>query len=225
VQPAAPDPEVARRAVAQKLAEANVAFEALDWAKAEELLQGARVDGALVPEAQQLLSRLNAEKGFRAALDEAGRLLDQGNDEKAQPLLDSARATRLLGKQLAELTARARKLQGERLDKQKQAAAPKSEPPPGKPSAAAELYNEANDLARRKQYDAAVMRLDRCVKADPAYYNCFKLLGSMHARISARDGSASDQELARKNYERFIELAPPEDEAVPKVRKILDEAP
>ena len=39
--------------------------------------------------------------------------------------------------------------------------------------------------------------------------------------IGARDQSSSDIEKARKNYEKFLELAPPNDEYVAKVKQIL----
>ena len=50
------------------------------------------------------------------------------------------------------------------------------------------------------------------------------MLGTVYAAIANRDQSANDMEKARKFYERFLEVAPPDDDYVPKVRAILDQA-
>ena len=68
------------------------------------------------------------------------------------------------------------------------------------------------------------MRLDKCVKTAPQYHPCYRLLGSVYASIATRDQSASDMEKARKYYERFLEVAPPDDDYVPKVKAILEAA-
>lgn len=84
------------------------------------------------------------------------------------------------------------------------------------------LYAEAIALRKAQNLDGAVVRLERCVSVAPSHFNCYKLLGSVHAAISVRDSSAQDREKARRYYQRFLELAPPDDEAVPKVRAILE---
>jgi pSer/pThr/pTyr-binding forkhead associated (FHA) protein len=221
------NPEATRKAIAQKISDAKLAIAALDWGKATELLRDCKLDNSIAPEAQQLLTQLDAEKGFRNALDEAGRLLDAGNDDKARTLLESARNTRLLSKKYAELEARRAKLVADKLDKQKPPQVvppPHVDPPKGKTEEAEALFREGQDLTKQKQFDSAVIRLERCIKIAPMYFNCYKQLGSVHAKIANRDNSSSDLEKARKYYERFLELAPPDDESVAKVRDILEQA-
>ena len=70
----------AQREIDQKLVLAEVAIEALDWAAATEILSSCTVDGVLASQAQKILIRLDTEKGNRAALEEAARLLKTGDD-------------------------------------------------------------------------------------------------------------------------------------------------
>jgi tetratricopeptide (TPR) repeat protein len=86
------------------------------------------------------------------------------------------------------------------------------------------LYSEASIERKAKNFERAAIRLERCIKIAPSYAPCYRLLGSTYASIASRDGSAADNEKARKYYERFLEVAPPDDESVPKVRAILDQA-
>lgn len=224
--PVKPDPELARKAIAEKIAKAKESIEVLEFGVADELLRECVLDGAIAPEAQRLLSDMEGEKAFKKALDDAGRLLDEGNDEKASPLLAAAKQTKLLTTKLKELTERRDKLSAERLKKAAPVAVLPKQPEPtpktSKTEEAEALYNEANDLKKSQNLDAAVIRLERCIKVAPSYFNCYKMLGSVYAKISTRDSSAADMEKARRNYERFIELAPPDDQAVQRVRDILD---
>lgn len=98
---------------------------------------------------------------------------------------------------------------------------------PLSPAARAEaeqLYAEARDEHRAKNYERAAMRVEKCIKIAPSYHPCYRMLGSVYASIAARDQSAADMEKARRYYERFLEVAPPDDEYVPKVQAILDQA-
>ncbi|MFO0598633.1 MAG: hypothetical protein U0228_25220 [Myxococcaceae bacterium] len=83
------------------------------------------------------------------------------------------------------------------------------------------LFKEAEALKKAKKYESAAVRLEKCVAVSPGHYPCYRLLGSVYASIGARDQSSSDIEKARKNYEKFLELAPPNDEYVAKVKQIL----
>ena len=84
------------------------------------------------------------------------------------------------------------------------------------------LYDEALRLTKTKAFDSALVRLERCTRIAPEYAACYKTLGSVLAKIAARDSSPGDMEKARRAYERFLELASPDDDAVPKVRAILE---
>lgn len=89
---------------------------------------------------------------------------------------------------------------------------------------AEQLYAEARDEKRAKNLERAAVRMEKCIKVAPSYHPCYRMLGSVYAAIAARDQSAADMEKARRSYERFLEVAPPDDEYVPKVQAILDQA-
>lgn len=98
---------------------------------------------------------------------------------------------------------------------------------PLSPAARAEaeqLYAEARAEHRAKNYERAAIRAEKCIKIAPRYHPCYRMLGSVYASIATRDQSASDMEKARRYYERFLDVAPPDDEYVPKVQAILDQA-
>jgi pSer/pThr/pTyr-binding forkhead associated (FHA) protein len=224
--PAKEDPAAARAAVEQKLADARSALSAMDWNTAELLLKDCKLDGALHPEARALLVQMDGERGYKVALEQAAAALDAGDLDKAKTHLDSAMGTRLLKERYDALEAR----RAEEVKKKLAVATkpPKNDPPPRvdppKNSEAQTLYDEASSLIKSKNYEAATIRLERCIRVAATFHPCYKLLGSSYARIAARNGSAADLEKARKYYERFIEVAPPDDPDVPKVRQILEQA-
>lgn len=86
------------------------------------------------------------------------------------------------------------------------------------------LFKEGVALKKAKNFDAALDRLEQCIKIDPRYHVCYRMLGSVYASIAMRDQTARDMEKARKAYETFLEVAPADDEYVPKVRAILEAA-
>lgn len=220
------DPAAAKAAIEKKLADARIAISTMDWNKAELLLKDCKLDGALHPEARALLAQMDGEKGYKVALEEAAAALDAGDLDKAKTQLDSAMETKLLKERYDDLEAR----RSEEVKKKLAMATkpPKNDPPPRvdppKNSEAQSLYDEAYSFFKSKTYEAATIRLERCIKIAPTFHPCYKLLGSTFARIASRDSSAADREKARKYYERFIEVAPPDDPDVPKVRQILDAA-
>jgi pSer/pThr/pTyr-binding forkhead associated (FHA) protein len=232
-QPPKEDPAVAKAAIEKKLGDARAAIAAMDWNRAELLLNDCKLDGTVHPEARALLNQMGAEKGFKVALEEAAAALDAGDLDRAKTQLDTATATKLLADRYNELEAR-------RADEVKKKLAmaknppPKNDPPkvdppkadPPKANAEAQsLLDEASQLNRSKNYEAATIRLERCIKIAPMFHPCYKVLGSTYARIASRDQSQSDMEKARKYYERYLEIAPPDEDDVPKVRKILEAAP
>ena len=93
---------------------------------------------------------------------------------------------------------------------------------PAAQSQAEALFEEARNERAAKNDERAVMRLEKCVKIAPGHYPCYRQLGSAYAALATRDQSASDMDKARRYYEQYLELAPPDDEYVPKVRAILD---
>jgi pSer/pThr/pTyr-binding forkhead associated (FHA) protein len=221
---ARPDPASARAEVEGKLSEARAAIAALDWNKAELLLNSCKLDGALHPEARALLTQMDAEKGFKVALEQAAAALEAGKLEDAKTQLDSAMETKLLQERYESLEAVRAEAVKEKLSQGKKF--PKGKEPPKvepikAPAEAQNLLEEARKLRREGSLDAAIIRLERCVRVFPKFAPCFRNLGSYYASRGERDGAADDYDKARENYQKFLEVAPPDDEYVPKVRNIL----
>lgn len=241
-KPPKEDPAAAKAAIEKKLADARVAISTMEWNKAEVLLNDCKLDGAIHPEARALLAQMDGEKGYKVALEEAAAALKAGDLDKAKTHLDSAMETKLLKERYDDLEARRaeevkKKLATAKNDPPKKNEPPKVDPPKNDPpkvdppkvespkqSEAQALYDEAYSYFKTKSYEGAASRLERCIKVAPSFHPCYKLLGSTYARIASRDSSASDREKARKYYERFVEVAPPDDPDVPKVRQILEQA-
>lgn len=224
------DPATAKATIEKKLADAKVAIATLEWNKAEVLLNDCKLDGQVHPEARTLLSQMDGEKGVKLALEAAAVALEAGDLEKAKTQLDSARDTKLLRERYDDLEARRAEAVKLKLAHKSPDKPPEKTPvkPPEQPRAVAEaqaLLDEATTLSRSKNYEAATIRLERCIKLAPTFHPCYRVLGSTYARLAARDSSASDMDKARKYYERYLEVAPPDDEYVPKVRQILEQAP
>lgn len=248
--PVKPDLDELKRAAFAKLADAREGASELDWNKAEVLAKEATVEGTLLPEAKAFLQALESEKPNRLALEQAAKLLDSGSLEKAKNQLDSASGTKLLKARYDELEGRRAKMVAEKMaavSPPKPDPVVKPDPPPKpdpvvkadpipkpdpvvKPAANAKtaeaeaLFKEASDEKKAKNYERAVVRLEKCIKISPTYHPCYRLLGSVFASIATRDQSAGDMEKARKYYERFLDVAPPDDDYVPKVKAILDAA-
>lgn len=94
-------------------------------------------------------------------------------------------------------------------------------PAPPRSAEAREYIDAANGLRREKNYDAALARAEACVEMFPENATCWRVLGSVVASIAARDQSTRDQQRARAAYEKFLALAEPGDQHVPRVREIL----
>jgi hypothetical protein len=63
--------------------------------------------------------------------------------------------------------------------------------------------------------------LSACVERDPANLDCLSLLGSAYATRGAAMRSPGDNDQARRWYSRFLEIAPPSDRRVARIRAIL----
>ncbi len=242
---AKPDLEALKMEALAKLADARQGATELDWNKAEALAKEATVEGTLIAEAKTFLQQLESEKPNRNALEQAGKLLDAGSLEKAKNQLDSASGTKLLRAKYDELESRRAKLVSDKVAAKvdpptkveppvvKVDPPPKVDPvvkvePPKVPNAkmaeAEALSKEAADEKKARNFEKSAMLLERCIKVAPTYHPCYRQLGSVYAYIAGRDGSANDMEKARKNYERFLQVAPPDDEYVQRVKAILDAA-
>lgn len=170
-------------------------------------------------------------------------MLDAGNLDKAKTLLDSAAGTKLLRDRYDALEGRRAKAFADKVAKNDPPKndppkndPPKNDPPKNDPPKkdppvakadpkeveAEALFKEASEEKKAKNFERAAVRLEKCVKIAPSYHPCYRMLGSVYAAIATRDQSAADMEKARKYYERFLVVAPPDDEYVPKVRAILD---
>lgn len=226
--PVKPDLDEQRREAYAKLGDAKVGAAALDFSKAEVLAKEALVEGALIPEAKTFLQALESETSNRHALEQAAKFLEAGSLEKARSQLDSASGTKLLRARFEELETQRAQLVAAKLAAAKVAPPPKVDLPktvPNPKTAEAEaLFKEAADEKKAKNFERAALRLEKCIKVAPRHHPCYRLLGSVYASIATRDSSASDMEKARKFYERFVEVAPPDDEYVPRVKAILDAA-
>jgi pSer/pThr/pTyr-binding forkhead associated (FHA) protein len=237
--------EAAKKAAQAKVVEAKQAALELDFNKAEALAKDATgADGMLLLDAKALLGQLDSEKGNRNALEQAGKFLDAGNLEKAKTQLDSAQGTKLLKAKYDELESRRAKAVADKVAAAKQPevkvetprpppevkAPPEVKNPPAVPKndprlvEAEALFKEASDEKKAKNFERAAIRGEKCIKTAPSYAPCYRLLGTIYASIAQRDNSLSDREKARKYYERFLEVAQPDDEYVPKVKALLEAA-
>lgn len=87
------------------------------------------------------------------------------------------------------------------------------------------LVTELRALKKARDLDGALAKARACTVIAPSAAICYRFLGAGLAAVATRDQSPERVKEARAAYERFLELAPPDDEFVPKVRAILsDEA-
>lgn len=243
-QPPKSDLDALKRAAAAKLAEAKQAAAELDFAKAEVMAKDATVEGEPIADAKAFLQQLESERPNKTALEAAAKLLDAGSLDKAKTQLDTASGTKLMTERYDALESRRQKLVNDKLaanppknpDVPKNPDTPKNPDVPKNPTnpvvakndpktAEAEaLYKEASEEKKARNFERAALRAEKCIKVSASYHPCYRMLGSIYASIATRDQSAADMEKAKKFYERFLEVAPPDDEYVPKVRAILDQA-
>lgn len=224
-------PQLDAKQLELKLLEAREAIGALDFARAEAALKACKVGDSLHPEATQLLTQLDGEKGFRAALEKAQEALAAGDEKTAKTQLDAASGTKLLRARYEELEKQRAELVRTKIAKVDPTKPPPPQPQPqpnkapgGLKPEAQKLLDQGRELLKAKQYTAAINRLEQCVKLDPKAYQCHKVMGSAYGHRGSEDNNAADVDKGRANYQRYIELAPPDDPDVPKVQHILDQA-
>jgi len=73
--------------------------------------------------------------------------------------------------------------------------------------------------------DERIELLRQCTRRFPEAADCYALLGGALAKKGAAENDAAANADARKAYERFLEVAPPDDRRVERVRRILAAAP
>lgn len=241
-EPKVVDADAQKVAAAAKLEQARAAAQLLDWSKAELAAKEAVVGDGLIPEATAFLALLDSEKVNRTAIENATRALADGELEKARTQLDSSKSTKLLKARWEELDSRRQTLVNEKLAAAKNPVKtePKPKPPPDtvaevRPSVpvsadprAADgeaMSKQASDDKKAGHLEAAVLKLEKCVKIAPGYLPCYRQLGSAYASIGSRDSSAAEMDKAKKYYEKYLELAPEDDPYVAKIRTILRPPP
>ncbi len=90
-------------------------------------------------------------------------------------------------------------------------------PPPGPD----ELAREGGWALRGRDFERAISLNEQCLKLEPTHLTCTRGLAAAWASLSARDARSDARDKARALYQRYLELAPPDDAYVPKVRAIL----
>ena len=76
------------------------------------------------------------------------------------------------------------------------------------------LYQTGLDLVRAKQLREARTSLEKCVKVDPTFALCHKVLGGVNAKLN-------EPEKGLYHYKMFLKLAP-NDKDADKVRNIIE---
>ncbi len=255
------NPEAQRTAqlkVAQsKLIQARAAAAQLDFNNAELMAKEARVGGELISDAREFMELLEAERGNRSALELAGRLLDQGQHEKAKDKLESAAGTQLLRERYDQLETRRGKAASEKVavksdptpkvtektpvekpvvekppvEKPVAEKPPVEKPEPDKKPKTAggnpeldTLLSEAEAERKNGNYERSRMLVEQCIKQNPGYAMCHLTAGKVYASIGKRDNKVEATEKAKKHYQRFVDLSPPDDPRAAKVRQLLEEA-
>jgi serine/threonine protein kinase/Flp pilus assembly protein TadD len=86
------------------------------------------------------------------------------------------------------------------------------------------LVADARGAMKARDFERAIWLLNRCTQLAPQLPDCHLLLGSAWAHVGGRDLDQTSMERARRSYERFLQLAPPNNPAALKVRRMLEQA-
>lgn len=225
-------PEANGPSIEQQIADGEAAIRSLDWIKAESILTNCKVGDTLHPKAKQLLAAMNTERGYKLAIEQAQAALAAGDHVKAAEQLTAAQDTRLLKETWSKLDAERAALFRKSLEAAQAAPqnpAPQNPTPAGNQNptpaganaegvsdAAKPLLEDARSLNKQGNPNGALYKLQACVKKDPKAYDCYKLMGIVHGKLS--DGQA-----AVKAYEMFLKLAPPDHKDIEKVRNVVEQ--
>ncbi|MBL8921273.1 MAG: serine/threonine protein kinase [Myxococcaceae bacterium] len=200
------------------LADADAAIERGDLNAAEALLRACKVNDVPCPQATRLLAQLPRERLYARMLSDAEQALARGDVDKAGALLASAEETKLLRKRWGE----------DNLARQAavQAIVTANATRPTSTNARAEteasrLLEESKEAKKEKRYGTAIQLLKRCLDLEPNNSDCIVGLASVHAQKGGEEQNPFDNERARLLYQRFLQVAPPDDKRIPRVREIL----
>lgn len=86
----------------------------------------------------------------------------------------------------------------------------------------AKLLDEAKRWKRAGDYERALGLMQACLELDPKNLDCLVATASSLAMRATEENTEADNYQARVAYQRFLELAPPSDPRVPRVKAILD---
>lgn len=86
----------------------------------------------------------------------------------------------------------------------------------------AKLLEEAKRWKRVGDYERSLSLMQTCLELDPKNLDCLIATASSLAMRATEANSEADNYQARVAYQRFLELAPPDDKRVPRVKAILE---
>ncbi len=168
----------------------------------------------------------------QSALDQALALASKGKDEAALVLLDAC-----LREQPSNVLCRSPRARAlERLGLSDEATrdrvvfdssgavAPTLKAAAERGTREGDLVELTRQLIAHGALDQAVQTAEKCVNLFPSNPVCYKLAGSAHAKRALLTLDRQESQVARSHYQRFVELAPPEDPDVPRVKDILRRA-
>jgi pSer/pThr/pTyr-binding forkhead associated (FHA) protein len=189
------------------LATARAAAAGREFDRAVRLL-GSVHDPVYQGEVQSLRKTWKAEAAVGRTVQAARMELERGRPTVAQRKVDSIRATRAWAPEVAVLRA----------DIAAALKAPKKgrNRPSGSENAE-QLYREGKALYDAGDAREATAKFERCLGLDARQPRCHLMLAS----ASVRTGDTARAEV---HYRRFLELAAPDDPAVPRVKKFLEDS-
>jgi hypothetical protein len=209
-----PPMEISPPTVAQRpstptewLATARAAAAARDFDRAVRMLASVR-DPAYQGEVQALRKTWKAEAAAGRTVQSARGELERGHPTVALRKVETVRSSRAWAPEVAVLRA----------DIAAALKAPKkgrSRPAGG--DSAEQLYRDGKALYDAGEAREATAKFERCLGIDARHPRCHLMLAS----ASVRTGDAVRAEV---HYRRFLELAAPDDPAVPRVKKFLEDS-
>ena len=189
------------------LAAARAAGGARDFDKALRMLGSVR-DPAYQGEVQALRKTWRLEAAAGRTVQAARAELERGHPTVAQRKLEGARNSRAWAPEVAVLRA----------DIAAALKAPKKgRARPAGTDSTDQLYREGKALYDAGDAREATTRFEHCLAIDARQPRCHLMLAS----ASVRTGDAVRAEV---HYRRFLELASPDDPAVPRVKKFLEDS-
>jgi cytochrome c-type biogenesis protein CcmH/NrfG len=189
------------------LAAARATAGARDFDKALRMLGSVR-DPAYQGEVQSLRKTWRLEAAAGRTVQAARAELERGHPTVAQRKLEGARSSRAWAPEVAVLRADiAAALKAPKKGRARPAGADSTD----------QLYREGKALYDAGDAREATTRFERCLAIDARQPRCHLMLAS----ASVRTGDAVRAEV---HYRRFLELASPDDPAVPRVKKFLEDS-